>query len=468
MHKTFPRDHWFMNHGYSPEELAADFKKVSEIVARYKARIDPSRQISTDEFVARQKKVIAGLKERGYNVGIVFSDEHYAGDVPYLAGNINISIEQIAGIIGTTGFHVVAGLEGGYVVEQLAGRSRSIVHKVEMLQLADEKYPIAAEKLEAVIEAAAGMPLSKMKRIALLTPRQIIPASVVAYLERLFGKDGVVDEQEIYYKIKYIKSDMELALIRDASLIADAMMRAMLAVIKPGMLETEVASWAYFTASILGAEGMGFKVILGAGEANRTLIGLALNRRIEKGDWVHLGVSPKRDGLASCVRRSIIVGTTEAEWTDNQRYWFDFIEAAYKAGFDAYVDVAKNKRPAKFQEKALVDFFKSRSKVVSERYGKDIQLDALKPYTGTHNAGYTECQEFYGAITLDSEGPLGEQIVTMLDVALRGIGDRWNDVIIPDLDYIVIENTLGKFGTRVECFNELPLRVQHLIGKGIE
>ena len=457
-----------MTPSYTQKDMATDFVMVNTIIARYKARIDPSRQIPTAEFVARQNKVIEGLKKKGYHAGLVFSDEHYSGDVPYLAGNINISIEQIAGVIGTTGFHVVAGLEGGYVVEQLAGRSKSVVHKAEMLQLADEKYPIKAEKLEAVIEAAAGEPLANVKKIALLTPRQIIPASVVSYLEKLFGRDGVVDEQEVYYKIKYIKSDMELALIRDSTLIADAMMRAMLAVIKPGMLETEVASWAYFTASMLGAEGMGFKVILGANEANRTLIGLALNRPINKGDWVHLGVSPKRDGLASCVRRSIIAGVTEKEWTDAQRYWFEFIEAAYKAGFDAYVDVAKNKRPAKFQEKVLVDFFKSRSKDVSARYGKVIKLETLKPYTGTHNAGYTECQEFYGAITLDSEGQLGEQIVTMLDVALRGIGDRWNDVVIPDLDYIVIENTLGKFGTRVECFNELPLRVQHLVGKGIE
>ena len=30
------------------------------------------------------------------------------------------------------------------------------MHKVELLQLADEKYPIDAERLEDVIEAAAG------------------------------------------------------------------------------------------------------------------------------------------------------------------------------------------------------------------------------------------------------------------------------------------------------------------------
>jgi hypothetical protein len=55
----------------------------------------------------------------------------------------------------------------------------------------------------------------------------------------------------------------------------------------------------------------------------------------------------------------------------------------------------------------------------------------------------------------------------MLDVALRGIGDHWNDVILEDLDYIVIENTLGKFGKQVQALNHLPLNVQSLVNKGI-
>ena len=60
--------------------------------------------------------------------------------------------------------------------------------------------------------------------------------------------------------------------------------------------------------------------------------------------------------------------------------------------------------------------------------------------------------------------PLGRQIVTMLDVAMRGIGDHWDDVVIPGLDYVVVENTLGKFGPRVEVFNQLPVNVQPLVG----
>jgi Xaa-Pro aminopeptidase len=444
-------------------ELRRDFERVLRVLEQCEV-VDKQLQVPTEEFVRRQRKTWDALEAAGLDVGFVFSDEHYDGDVPYLGGNTNVSIEQVAGAVGPNGFHIVAGLEGGYVAEQLAPRARATVHKAELLQLADEKYPIQAERLEDVLAEAAG---KTVQRVGLLTPRQVVPDGIVAYLERLVGDENVVDAQEIYYRIKYEKSDVEMALIRDASAIGDAMLRAMLAVLRPGLLETQVAGWAYWVAKELGSEENGWDVMVTAGEANRTLIGKALNREIGHGDYVHLGVAPKRDGLNGCVRRSVIAVGDPAEVTSGQRYWFDFVEEAYRVGEEAYRRVATEGLPARLQEQALVDFFAAHSEEVSQRYGRRIELERLKPYTGTHNAGYTECQEFFGAITLDSDEPLGEQIVTMLDVAVRGVGDYWDDVVIPDMDYVVVENTLGKFGTRVENFYRLPLNVQALVGSGV-
>jgi hypothetical protein len=160
----------------------------------------------------------------------------------------------------------------------------------------------------------------------------------------------------------------------------------------------------------------------------------------------------------------VIAVNDASEVTASQLYWLNFVEQAYKVGEQAYCRVAAEGLPARLQEQALVDFFAQHSDEVSLRYGRRVELERLKPYTGTHNAGYTECQEFFGAITLDSDKPLGRQIVTMLDVAVRGTGDHWNEVIIPDMDYVVAENTLGKFGTQVETLNHLPLNVQTLVG----
>ncbi len=438
-----------------PTAHRRDLERVERVLQNTPA-IDREYIAPREEFLSRVSRVNAALAAHGHRAGFVFSDEQYAGDVPYLGGNTNVSIEQVAGVAGPNGFHIAAGLEGGYVAEQLAWRAGAAVHKVELLQLADEKYPIRAERLEDVIAAAAGGPVD---HIALLTPRQVIPAALVEYLEGLYGRDGVVDAQELYYRVRYEKSDVEMRLLADAATIADAMLAAMLAVLRPGRLETEVAAWGAWAGRMLGSERDGFQIMAGANEANRTLIGPALNRPIREGDWVHLGVAPKRDGLTACIRRSVIAG----KMNDEQRYWFDLVEGAYETGEQWYRKVAAENLPARLQEQALVDYFAARADEVSQRAGRRVELACQKPYTGTHNAGYTECQEFFGAITLDSNEPLGRQIVTMLDVALRGVGDRWDDVVIPGFDYCVIENTLGKYGPRVERLTKLPVRVQPFV-----
>jgi len=424
--------------------------------------IDKSKRIGTEEFKQRQRNVIDALAANGIDCAFVYSNEQYSGDVPYLGGNTNISIEPVAGVIGKGGFHLLAGLEGGYIAEQLAPRAQIKVHKVEMLKLADEDYPVEAEKLEDVIEEAAeGRP----KVIGLLTPRAVFPVDMYEYIQTYLGKSGkIVDAQLLYYKIKYEKSPVEMDLIKDASLICDEMLKGMLAVLKPGMYETEVSAWGYAIGQELGAEEFGFDVMVTANEANRTLIGKALNRKINEGDIVHLGVSPKRDGLTSCERVSIVATMDPKKITPQQKFWLEFVEEAFRVGLNGYIKIAREDLPAKVQEQALVDYFKSREDEVSKMIGKKINLVRQKPYTGTHNAGYTECQEFYGAITLNSEEPLGNRIVTMLDVAVRGVGNMWNDIIIPGLDFVLVEKTLGKFGKEVEVLNKLPINVQHLVG----
>jgi hypothetical protein len=163
------------------------------------------------------------------------------------------------------------------------------------------------------------------------------------------------------------------------------------------------------------------------------------------------------------VRRSVIAVDKPSKVTAEQRYWFELVEGAYQVGLAKFIEVAEKNLPAKLQEQALVDYFAGKSEEVSKKIGKRVELERLKPYTGTHNSGYTECQEFFGAITLDSTAPLGRQILMMLDVALRGFGDHWHDVIIPHFDYLVIENTLAKRGPKVEVLNHTPVNMQELV-----
>src|SRR5258706_9069328 len=205
------------------QELSGEFARVLNVLAACPA-VDKDLAVPPEDFARRQAATWRALDQAGLDAGFVFSDEHYDGDVPYLGGNTNITIEQVAGVIGRSGFHVVAGLEGGYVSEQLAARANAQVHKVELLQLADEKYPIRAERLEDVLEQAAAGPV---RRIGLLTPRQVIPAGIVAALEKIVGPDNVVEAQLLYQRIPYEKTDIEMRPIQGAPLNADPMLGGM-------------------------------------------------------------------------------------------------------------------------------------------------------------------------------------------------------------------------------------------------
>lgn len=481
------------------ESRRKKMERVLRILDRW-PEIDRRKKVPTREFVARRRKLWRAIAQPPYraDVGFVFSDEHYSGDVPYLFGNTNAAIEQVAGAVGPDDLNrsgIIAGFEGVYVAGQLAKHGGTVVYPTESLQLADEVYPVKGFSLGDILRRIAG---KKVKRIALLTPRQVLPAGILANLEQIAGgPKNVFDAQEAYQKIKNLKSDTEMDLLRDASNGTALMVRAMLAVLEPGMLESEVAAYGEFAAKLWGMERYGFPTMVGSDEANVTLIGPCLNRPIREGAFVHIGASGKRDGLTACCRRSVIAVRDPRRVGSYQGFWREMVEEAFRLGFDGYVDIVKRNRPARFQEQGLVDYYNSRTEdaidQVTEEHGKKWGdslrrrltgpgllppgLARLKPYTGTHNAGYTECQEFYGAITLESRTPLERQVVTMLDVALRGRGDHWDDVVIPGFDYFVVEDTLGKFGRRVENMTgfycesgrerrvrgKLPIRVQELL-----
>lgn len=102
----------------------------------------------------------------------------------------------------------------------------------------------------------------------------------------------------------------------------------------------------------------------------------------------------------------------------------NMIQKKFRVGLEAYRKLARENLPVKLQEQALEEYFKSKEDEVSEMIGKRIDLVRQKLYTGTHNAGYTECRvsgilwRYY----LKFREPLGKRIVVMLDVAVRDCG----------------------------------------------
>ena len=487
------------------KEKFRDKLRKLEIIAEKSRRIDKHFAIPRDEFVERRRQAWKAVRAKhSVDVAVAFSDEHYSGDVPYLGGNTNYSIEQVAFGLGPDPLRsgIIAGFEGVYVAGQLATRAGVPVYPTESLQLADEKYPVHGFSLPSILNVIAG---KRVHRIGLLTPRQVIPDAMVSNLEQMVGPQNLMDVQEPYQRVKNLKSDNEMRLLEDAAYVSALALRTMLAVFEPGMDETEIAAFGDMLAKWMGCERKGFETIVGSDDACITMIGPALNRPVrasaKEAVFLHFGASYKRDGLTACCRRSAFSG--EDNVTPYQDYFRDLVQQAFRVAFDAYVDIAEHEKPAKVAEQTLQDFFNTKTDemlgVLQKAHGEEAAeaareklmeyvpgivkgLARLKPYTGTHNAGYTECQEFYGAITTESEKPLDRQVVTMLDVALRGRGSRWIggefERILPGFDYWVVEDTLAKSGhwvknltgelqprgKRSKGIGRIPVNVQSLLG----
>ena len=73
--------------------------KIISSVLEKAPEFDKGFRLPAKEFEARQKKVWDMLQREGADCGIVYSDEHYCGDVPYLAGNDNIIVEPMAAVL---------------------------------------------------------------------------------------------------------------------------------------------------------------------------------------------------------------------------------------------------------------------------------------------------------------------------------------------------------------------------------
>jgi hypothetical protein len=60
---------------------------------------------------------------------------------------------------------------------------------------------------------------------------------------------------------------------------------------------------------------------------------------------------------------------------------------------------------------------------------------------------------------------LGTNVALMIDVALMGFDDQ-GQLVFP-VEYAVIEDSFWKRGKQIGVYNQMPLNVQDLAGKGL-
>jgi len=433
---------------------------IEKIVVAHGPRIDRDVGISRKEYSERWARVQKAMREKGYDLGYACGSELDRSDVAWLAGVFDPIIERYGILVPAQGKPVVvAGSEGGHVIEDCVKASGAEIALLREYQISDEDYRFAKfGRLEDVAYRLVPFRPGRPIKIALFSSGQFIPHDHVAMFQGRFGADNVVFDLELLRLVKYEKSFAELQVTGVANAIADAAFLGMLAMLTPGVRELDVAAAADYIMKRLGAGRTGFPTIVSSGIRGRTVLGPATNRVIKKGEFVSLGLSPTFNGYHGIMRRTVKAG---AGWTRQDKAFMDALEGLYHVVIRATAEAARKSLPS-FMIDRKGKRYLEKTKV---RDNSGRRLTPREPYTFIHNTGCSECQEGYGAVTPYSKNRLAKNAALMIDVAFMGFDEK-HELVFP-VEYAVIEDSFWKMGKEIGVYNRIPLAVQDLAGKGL-
>jgi len=436
-------------------EIGTLSRIAGQIIEESAPSIDKTVQIPREEYEERWQKIQKSMAIKGYDLLYVCGSELDRSDAAWLTGAFDPMIERYGALLPSEGRPVIlAGSEGGHVLEEAAEKSGAEIALLREFQISDEQYRWA--RFVSLDRVLRKMDMSGSgKKVCIASSPEVLPWAQLSILQLHFGKENVLFDAEILQLAKYAKSSTELAIMQEANKVADAALRGMLSVTVPGLTELQVASMGDFIMKALGAARTGFCTIVTSGERGYTVIGPATNKVIQDGETVSLGASPTFNGYHGVIRRTVRAGKKPDR---KQKEFIGAVEDLYVVVMDAVKDAATR------------DLASNSVDQKGKKHLEGLKLETLdgqvrtphEPYTFIHNMGCSECQEGYGAVTPYTVNPLGRQVALAIDVALLGFEERGKP-IFPVL-YAVVEDAFWKKGREVGVYNKLPLNVQHLVG----
>jgi Xaa-Pro aminopeptidase len=437
--------------------MRAKTRTIEAIVETWAPRVRRDLRITRREYEARWAKVQAAMRKKGYDLAYACGSELDRSDVAWLAGVFDPIIERYGILVPAEGRPVVvAGSEGGHVVEEGVRESGAELALLREFQISDEDYRFAKfGSLEDVVGRLVPARAGKAVKIAVFSSAQFVPHDHVHMLTGRFGGDNVVFDTDLLRRIKYEKSAAELALIGAANAAADAAFLGMLASLEPGVRELDLAAVADYIMKRLGAGRTGFPTIVSSGARGRTVLGPATNKIVKRGEVVSMGVSPSLNGYHGIMRRTVKCG---ADWTFAERVFMETLEGLYHRVMKATAAAARKGLPSCSIDQAGKAYLEG-TKLRTKGGG---MMTPREPYTFIHNTGCSECQEGFGAVTPYTDEPLGRNVALMIDVAFMGFDER-KKLVFP-IEYAVIEDSFWKKGKDIGVYNRLPLSVQEFVG----
>ncbi len=264
------------------------------------------------EHSARMERFGALLRQKELDFAIVYYDEFNRANGWYLTG-WNPQFESGAVLVTAEGNAMIL---GGPESEPFAKQDSFVkeTRNLPVFMVPDEEYPNATiVDFPAIFrEVSAG---HRVKRVGMVGMDQM-PVAVYRQMMEGFAGVELVDITDDFLRFRYVKTDWEIEQMAEGFKVADACYDAMKAAIRPGAHEYEVAAAGEAIARRMGASGFGFKTIVGSGPRSDAVVPTALDRVMQAGEMVMIGMSPQIKGYCGCMGDTLPVS---GEFTPAQK-----------------------------------------------------------------------------------------------------------------------------------------------------
>ena len=257
------------------------------------------------EYGERLKKAAALVAERGLDVLVVNSNEADYANVRYFS-NFWPLFETAGVAISPAGAAaLMVGPESG---EYSADRSmiQNIFLLMEYRESADPAYPeVKASKYTDVFNSIG----VKGKKLKIGVGGYLVSNPIqLAGLKECYPDCEIVRADDIMVELRSVKSENEIACIREGLRITEIATEEVIRQIRPGMTELQMVGVAQKVIYENGAEYEGLPMYVFSEKSTRHAISRSTYREIQKGDIVQLNLSAKVNGYSPSIGMPISMG----------------------------------------------------------------------------------------------------------------------------------------------------------------
>lgn len=269
-------------------------------------------RIPQSEFESRRDVILKSLKERKVDAIFVYGDEYRKENLRYVS-NVWPLFERGAAVFSDVADPIVLCAPEGIELtrEMSAWQDIRIVPDFLCVTVPDEiEYPLAVfTSFKKVAEELRekGCALSKLGVVGL----DAMSEALVNSLRSSFGAE-LVDMNDLLFDMRKVKSENEIACLREAARIADAAYKVFMSSDIIGLTEIQAAGIIEGAARKEGAEHIIFNV-MGSGERTNTIIGRPAYKVIEDGDMIMCALAVQYEGYVATCEVPFAVGNYSAE-----------------------------------------------------------------------------------------------------------------------------------------------------------